>query len=258
MKLASLLITAAFLAAAAAARGQILNGSFESPSISTLNVAGLGVAPGVQLYTSVTDPTGITGWTVNSGDVTLINGNAALTSSLGLLTAASGNQYVVLNGVAETVTLVPLGIGISQTGTIGNLSQAFSTTPGKSYQISFQYRGLAVGLLTNNPTIDVGLTNASGSTAPANGTLSANIALGAWQTDTFTFVATGSSSTLSFFQDSSGANVGLIGLDNVALTALPEPAQYGEAAVAFLVVLMGGRLWSRRNGAGPAEEQAFL
>lgn len=236
----------ALLVSAGVTRAQILNGSFESPAISTLSVVGLGLAPGVQIYTSISDPTGITDWTVLSGDVTLINGNSTLTSSLGLLTAASGNQYVLLNGVAETVTVIPLGIGISQTGTIGDISQTFSTTPGKSYQISFQYRGLAVGLLTNNPTIDVGLTNANSSTAPVNGTLSANISLGAWQTDTFTFVATGSNSTLSFFQDSSGVNVGLIGLDNVVLTALPEPSQYGAAAVVFLMLLMGGRMVARR------------
>ncbi len=228
------------------ARAQILNGSFETPAISTLNVAGLGVAPGVTVYTSIINPTGITNWTVLSGDVTLVNGNAALTSSVGLLTAAQGNQYVLLNGISETVNLSPLSVGISQTGTIGDLSQTFSTVAGKGYQISFEYRGLAVGALTNNPTIDVGLTNANSSTAPVNGTLTANISLGSWQTDTFTFVATGTNSTLSFYQDSSGANVGLIGLDNVVLTALPEPSQYGAAAVAFLLVLMGGRVMARR------------
>ena len=235
------------LAAAVSARAQIINGSFETPVINTLNVAGLGLAPGVVVYTSIINPTAITGWTVLSGDVTQVNGNAALTSSVGLLTASAGNQYVILNGVAETVTVVPLGIGVSQTGTIGDLSQTFSTVAGKNYQISFDYRGLAVGLLTNNPVIDVGLTNANSSTAPVNGTLQANISLNAWQTDTFTFIATGSSSTLSFFQDSSGANVGLIGLDNVVLTALPEPSQYGAAAVAFLALLIGGRVWSRRQ-----------
>ena len=233
------------LVAAVSARAQIINGSFETPAITTLNVAGLGIAPGVVIYTSIINPTAITGWTVLSGDVTQINGNAALTSSVGLFTAASGNQFVVLNGVAENVTLVPLSVGVAQTGAIGDLSQTFSTVAGKGYQISFEYRGLAIGALTNNPVIDVGLTNANSSTAPVNGTLQANISLNAWQTDTFTFIATGSSSTLSFFQDSSGANVGLIGLDNVVLTALPEPSQYGAAAVAFLALLIGGRVWSQ-------------
>lgn len=246
MKLTHLAMLSALLMPAFNAHAQILNGSFETPAISTLNVLGLGVAPGVQIFTSIINPTGITGWTVDSGDVTLINGNAALTSSVGLFTAAAGNQFVALNGIAENVTVVPLGIGVSQTGTIGDISQNFSTVAGKGYQISFQYRGLAVGALTNNPTIDVGLTNATGSTAPANGTLAANISLGAWQTDTFSFVATGNNSTLSFFQDSSGANVGLIGLDNVSLTPLPEPSQYGAAAMAFLMVLMGGRMMGRR------------
>lgn len=250
LKIVSLVVwlTLLFLLAAVGptARAQILNGSFESPAIATLNVAGLGVAPGVVIYTSIINPTGITDWTVLSGDVTLVNGNAALTSSVGLFTAAQGNQFVLLNGLAENVSLSPLGIGLAQTGTIGDISQTFSTVAGKGYQISFEYRGLAVGALTNNPTIDVGLTNANSSTAPVNGTLSANISLGAWQTDTFTFVATGTNSTLSFYQDSSGANAGLIGLDNVVLTALPEPSQYGAAAVAFLAVLMGGRVVARR------------
>ena len=223
------------------ARAQILNGSFESPVVSNLSVLGLGVAPGITVFTSTG---GITDWTITNGDVSLVNGSAALTTTLGLFTANAGNQYAVLNGLAETVTVVPLGVNVTQTGTIGTLSQTFSTAPGKTYQISFAYRGLSVGALSGNPIVDVGLTNANSSTAPVNGTLTADISLNSWQTDTFTFVATGSNSTLSFYQDNAGVNIGLVGLDNVNLTALPEPSEYGAAAVAFLALVISGRVMS--------------
>jgi hypothetical protein len=231
-------------AGALSARGQILNDSFESPAVSNLSVLGIGLLPGSQIFGP---GDGITDWTVSSGDVTLVNAGGTLTSLLGLFTANTGNQYAVLNGVAETVTVVPLGVNITQTGSIGTLSQSFATTPGTTYTISFDYRGLAVGALTNNPFLDIGVTNATGSTAPTNGTLSANISLNAWQNETFSFVATGSSSTLSFYQNSGGVNVGLIGLDSFNITPLPEPSQYGMAAVIFLGLLIGGRLWTQRR-----------
>jgi hypothetical protein len=230
------------------ARAQILNGSFESPVISNLNVVGLGVAPGITVYTSLGNPNGITGWTITSGDVSLVNGSAALTSTLGLFTANTGNQYAVLNGIAETVTVAPLGVNIAQTGNVGVLSQTFSTVAGKMYQISFAYRRLSVGALTDSPVVDVGLTNASNSTAPANGTLTANVSLNAWEGDTFNFTATGTSSTLSFSQDATGANIGLVGLDSVTLTALPEPSQYGAAAMAFLALVVSGRILAEWRG----------
>jgi hypothetical protein len=224
-------------------RAQILNDSFESPAVSNLNVLGIGLLPGSEIFGP---GTGITDWTVSSGDVTIVNAGGTLTSLLGLFTANTGNQYAVLNGLTETVTVVPLGVNVTQTGTIGTLSQAFATTPGTTYTISFDYRGLAVGALTNNPFLDIGVTNATGSTAPTNGTLGVNLSLNAWQNETFSFVATGSSSTLSFYQNSGGVNVGLIGLDSFDITPLPEPSQYGAAAVAFLGLLIGGRVWSRR------------
>jgi hypothetical protein len=219
--------------------------------VSNLSVLGIGLLPGVQVFGP---GGGITDWTVSSGDVTIVNAGNTLTSLLGLFTANTGNQYAVLNGLAETVTLFPLGVGVSQTGTIGTLSQTFATTPGTTYHISFDYRGLAVGLLTNNPFLDVGVTNATGSTAPTNGTLTASLSLNTWQNETFSFVATGSNSTLSFYQDPSGVNVGLIGLDSFTITPLPEPSQYGAAAVGFLGLLIGGRLWARRRDSAALRE----
>lgn len=223
------------------ARAQILNGSFESPTVSNLSVLGIGLLPGVQVFTA---GNGITDWTVSSGDVTIVDAGGTLTSLLGLFTANTGNQYAVLNGLAETVTVVPLGVNVTQTGTIGTLSQTLATTAGTTYHVTFDYRGLAVGALTNNPFLDIGVTNATSSTAPTNGTLTASVSLG-WQSETFSFVATGTNSTLSFYQDPSGVNVGLVGLDSFSITPLPEPSQYGAAAVGFLALLIAGR-WGRR------------
>ena len=66
------------------------------------------MAPGITVFTSTGNPSGITNWTITSGDVSLVNGSAALTTSVGLFAANTGNQYAVLNGLAETVNTVPL------------------------------------------------------------------------------------------------------------------------------------------------------
>ena len=200
---------------------------------------GIGLLPGAEAFGP---GSGITDWTISGGDVSVVDAGGTLASVLGLFTANAGNQYAVLGGLQVNL----LGLSIASVGSVGTLSQTIATTPGTPYTISFDYRGLAVGVLSNNPYLDVHVTNATSSTAPANATLSANVALG-WQPDTFSFVATGSTSTLSFLQDASGVNIGDIGLDSVTITPLPEPSQYGAAAVAFLSLLIAGRLWSQHR-----------
>jgi hypothetical protein len=228
--LAPLLLAAGLLSA----HGQILNGSFESPSVPINSVLGIGLLPGTEAFGP---GGGITDWSIAGGDVSIVDSAGTLTGLLGLFTPNAGNQFAVLGGLQVNL----LGLTLAPVGTVGTLSQSIATTPGTLYTISFDYRGLAVGAFSNNPFLDVSVTNASGSTAPTNATLTASVALG-WQADTFSFVATGSDSTLSFFQDASGVNIGDIGLDSVTITPLPEPSQYGAAAVAFLGLLIGGRL----------------
>jgi hypothetical protein len=60
MKLPPILILLLLLAAGGLSRAQILNGSFETPVINSVNVLGLGLVPGLNIYTAGGNPTGIT------------------------------------------------------------------------------------------------------------------------------------------------------------------------------------------------------
>jgi hypothetical protein len=251
LKLKLLAFLLVLLLGAGGAGAQILNGDFETPVVGTVSVLGLGLIPGVGVYTSLTNPTGITDWTVGSGDVTLVDAGGTLTSALGLFPPHTGNEFVVLNGLQESITLIPLTIGLSQIGSVGTLSQTFTTTPGQTYQIGFSYRGLAVGVLTNNPILDANVTNTSNSSMLSTSLLTATISLNAWQSDSFDFVATGTSSTLSFYQSNGGlANIGLVGLDSVVIS-LPESRDYMAAAFGLMGLLIAGRVmgqgWAARK-----------
>ncbi len=225
----------------------MLNGDFETPTVNTVSVLGLGLIPGLNIYAASVNPNGITDWTVNSGDVSLVDAGGTLTSAVGLFNANTGNQFVVLNGLQENIVLSPLSVGLNQTGSTGTLSQTFTTTPGQTYAISFDYRGLQVGVLTGNPILDASVNNTSNSSNLSNNLLTATISLNTWQQDTFDFTATGSSSTLSFYQSNGGlANIGLVGLDSVTI-ALPESRDYTAGAFGLIALLVLERIRQRRR-----------
>jgi hypothetical protein len=95
-------------ASSAAAANLVVNGSFETPVISN--------PPGFVVFG--TGNPGITGWTINSGDVDVDRAGLLGTTA----TAAEGNQWLDLNGFVR-----------------GNISQNFATTPGQTYHLEFFY-----------------------------------------------------------------------------------------------------------------------
>jgi choice-of-anchor C domain-containing protein len=178
------------------------NGSFESGlasigSFTTLNAG---------------DSTSITGWTVASGNIDYI-GN--------YWTSANGNRSLDLNG------LVP-----------GSIAQTFDVIPGQKYQVTFDLAGNPAG----GPTLKT-LTTTAGITALFSSfdTTGKSLSNMGWTPVSFDFTAIGSTETLTFASTTSGDSGSSTyptafgpALDNVSVTAVPEPSTWAMMILGFL------------------------
>jgi choice-of-anchor C domain-containing protein len=111
---------------------------------------------------------------------------------------------------------------------VGGLTQTFATADGQAYNVSF--------LLSGNPdsgptvkTLDV-LTNGNSHLFDFNITGNSRTNMG-WKQKTFTFIATGDTSTINFMSTTGGASTSGEccwgpALDGVSVTAVPEPETY--------------------------------
>jgi choice-of-anchor C domain-containing protein len=153
-----------------------------------------------------TGNTSITGWTIAAGTVDHISS---------YWTASDGVRSLDLTG--------------DQPGTI---SQAFATLSGLTYNIAFDlWANPAGGSYPRIVYANVGGSDISFS-SPGGGSLAAP----AWVRQTFSFVATGASTTLSFRADpASSASFYGPALDNISATAaaVPEPATWAMMVVGF-------------------------
>jgi hypothetical protein len=128
-------------------------------------------------------------------------------------------------------------IGFGGNGTTGaTLSQTFDTVPGTSYTVSFFVTAQQLGSGPQSYSAQAfdGAANLGSESA------SIPVALN-WVGHSFSFVATGASSTLRFTDTSSGSEAFFINwaLDNVAVSGVPEPAvpvllAVGLAALTFI------------------------
>lgn len=149
----------------ATAASPFQNGSFEEPSTTVIGAFG----------TYGAGSTAITGWTVGGGGVDWVGT---------LWKAADGARSIDLNAF-----------------TAGSISQAFDTSTGHTYRVTFA--------LSGNPQGDLGLKTvtvwALSATDATSATFSYNTATAGnttgdmrWQTASFTFVAKAATSTLVF------------------------------------------------------------
>ncbi len=176
--------------APAQATNLFVNGSFETPTV------------GYQLLGG--GSTAITGWT------TVLSGVEHFSPSANGVGAAADGTMVV--DLANYTYL-----------TGGGLEQAVATTPGQSYDVSF-----AAGNSLSSGRTGTGIIKVTiGGTTTLNfNTAVATSAAMAWATRSFSFVATGNSTMLRFWNDQN-PNLYFADLDAVSVqpSAVPEPQQ---------------------------------
>jgi hypothetical protein len=154
-----------------------------------------------------------TGWTVNAG-ATVVQQSGGL----GGYSAEDGNYYAALGNVG-----LPLG----------TVSQSFTTTAGDSYTLTYY-------LASNGTTPNEFRTDINGTTYFDQ----TNISTQPYTLYTYTFTATGSSSTLTFYERD---DPNYLALDNVSVNlapvtaVVPEPSTLHPAGLAALLSL--GYAW---------------
>lgn len=205
-----ILAASAALMISTGASAQIVNGGFEAPTV-----------PGSCCVT--TPPSPLPGWTVNAGNVNVVNGTFG--SSSGNL-AFEGTQYLDLVGE----------------GTVGSLSQSFATVAGQVYTLSFAFaHNLFAGTTSASASYSLGslngvVTHNTGSTSNLG-----------WQLFSGNFTAVGSTSSLTFTNLTGATNAGVL-LDAVAVqTAVPEAATWAQMLLGFGILGGATRLSRRRR-----------
>ena len=199
----------ALIPASASAADLITNGSFEDPEISNA-------------CCNTVPPDALPGWTVNSGNVNVVNGTFA--SGAGNL-AYLGEQYLDLVGQ----------------GGIGSIEQTVSTVAGQAYNLTFAYsHNLFSGLASASASFAIDglngiITHVGGSNTNLN-----------WVTYSGSFVASGSSATLNFTNLTGAGNEGIF-LDAVSLNAVavPEPSVWLTLLLGFGA--LGGAMRAARR-----------
>jgi len=200
---AALVVTGATAAAAAA----FINGDFESCTGCVLNPRGFDLLAGGSSQ--------LTGWTVVGG-----HPNRAVDYVGHYWMPESGSDSLALSGAG--------GSGVSQT---------FSTIVGEKYDVKFYISGAP------NPTVHpiktIAVTAGSAPTMDYNFNASNNSLTNmGWQVENYDFTATSTSTTLSFVNDPErGAGPAgqpyRLALDNVSVTAVPEPATWAMMILGF-------------------------
>jgi choice-of-anchor C domain-containing protein len=175
-----------------------------------------GVFTGALFDTLGAGSTAITGWTVGGNSVDWIGSDWS---------AQNGNRSIDLSGNAN-----------------GSLSQTFDTINGQTYNVAFYIAGNPDGgptIKTFETGVDVVLSDqfdSSGSTRQSMG----------WTLYSFDFTASGPTSTLTF-ASTTGTAFGAA-LDNVSVTAVPEPSTWAMMILGFLGLGFLGYRKSLKSG----------
>jgi choice-of-anchor C domain-containing protein len=180
-----------------------VNGSFEDANVAVGGFTTFGAGS-----------TAIEGWTVGSGSIDYVGT---------YWQAGEGSRSLDLSG-----------------GAAGSIWQTFDTVAGQLYSVTFMLSGNPEG----PPPLKTIRVEASGATSSDYSYLIGNNSRAAmgWETHSYIFTANSTSTTLSFTNVSSNSAFGPA-LDNVTLTAVPEPASWALMIGGF--ALAGGAMRRR-------------
>ena len=197
-----IVVAAALLvsASAASATNIIMNGGFESPPIAD------------PCCTTIPGNGTVDYWNVVSGNVNVVNGYY-------------GSQGVDMNPAANLAKEGVQYLDLIGEGGVGSISQSFDTVLNQVYTLTFSYSHNIFGGSSNPVPLfaaNFSVGDLNGSVTHSSGT---NTDLD-WKTYTGWFVGTGASETLNFTNISpTKGNAGIL-LDEVSVSAVPEPATW--------------------------------
>jgi len=177
------------------------NGSFETgPSV-----------PSASFTTLYATDTSVTGWTISSGSVDDID--------TGYWQAEDGSRSLDMSGVGP-----------------GRIEQTFDTMLGYQYTVTFYLAGNTnAGCGSSVKGLDVDATRNPSAHYAFDVTGHSTSSMG-WVQETYTFVATGTSTTLAF--QSADASPCGPALDNVSVTEAPPVPALSPAAATTLALLL--------------------
>lgn len=193
----------------------ILTESFESPNATTHHYQSVGV--GTQSYD-------LAGWNVtNAGTFVIDHWNGFDRASWkgntlgpdGQTSASHGDQYLQLQ--------------TSNTG-IATISRSVATQIGTEYTLSFDYGAIAIAVWDLTFEYEVDGTTQQIAVTTKDGQIG-------WETQEYTFTATKDLTSLSFTGDTENGFYG-ISLDNVTITAVPEPTSAALIGLGGLALLL--------------------
>jgi hypothetical protein len=192
------------LAATPALANLIVNGSFETPVVPN------------GFYTNFPGgSTAITGWTVVGVDSSVVDGDFIQSGIT--FQAHDGEQWIDMAGVTSNA---------SSSG----VTQSVPTTIGGLYELSFYVGSAQASPFFAAATVDLSING--GPRVPFHNPIAPSNMLN-WQQFIVPFVATSSSTNLTFYNGSASNNF-LSALDNVVIEGIPEPST-GTLALLTLV-----------------------
>ncbi len=170
----------------------VVNGSFEAPGSPDIPYNGIG-SYGV-------GNASLSNWTISGSDVWLIDSWNRFGAEANTV-AADGDQYLQLEDA---------GTGAA------TISQDITTEVGATYRLTFGYSGV------DTTTHSVVLAYSAGGSNQSV-TYNTGTPMLAWQTETFEFQATATTTSISFTGQSVGAGFYGIGIDDVSVVKITEP-----------------------------------
>lgn len=216
---AAALAAVSMFAAGNAQANMVLNGDFSA------NASSYTTFPG---YSSSPNPTAPTDWNISYTANGATGGNAGVNGTDTGFYASQGTPFAPSSTAGVTDFLFMQGAA-----NIPSVSQTVATTAGQTYTLSY------AGAARANETVDV--LDVVVSDAIANtpiATQTPNITNSAFTNFTLSFTAPSASTQVEFLNNTSNSVGGTVDVANVSLTAVPEPATLGLAALGGLGLLL--------------------